>query len=351
MSTTPTTILERSTNSELPPEPPESTRSFASVVVSRVLYQREIGVITALAALCLYGTFGTDGFASRANLLNVGQQSSLIGIMAVGMTFVIICGEIDLSVGSIYVLSSMVTGMLLQHDVPWVPAVIVGVASGAACGAVNGVLTVVLKVPSFIVTLGTLSIFRGVSLLMTNAAPISLDRDIPNIDTFSYLGTGRPFGVPMQLIVMIGIVIVGAFLLRSTRFGFHVYAVGGSREAARLCGIPVARIRIMSFVILGTLSGFAGIVGLAFLLYAQGTTGTGLELVVITAVIIGSAALFGGSGRMLGTLVGVLLIATLQNVLILAGISSFWQTVVIGVVIVASVALDTWARQRRVASR
>lgn len=347
MPRTPTTMLERPADKDAMVANEANGRSFGGALVSRILYQREFGVMTALAVLCLYGTFGTDGFATRANLLNVGQQSSLIGIMAVGMTFVIICGEIDLSVGSIYVFASMVTGMLLQHDVPWVLAVVIGVASGAGCGAVNGVLTVVLKVPSFIVTLGTLSIFRGVSLLMTNAAPISLDRDIPNIDTFSYLGTGRPFGVPMQLIVMIAIVIVGAFLLRSTRFGYHVYAVGGSREAARLCGIPVGRIRILSFVIVGALSGFAGIVGLSFLLYAQGTTGTGLELVVITAVIIGSAALFGGSGRMLGTLVGVLLIATLQNVLILAGISSFWQTVVIGVVIVASVALDTWARQRR----
>ncbi len=120
---------------------------------------------------------------------------------------------------------------------------------------------------------------------------------------------------------------VGAFALRWTRFGFHVYAVGGSREAARLCGIATASVRIVSFVIVGVLAALAGIVGLSFLLYAQGTTGTGLELLVITAVIIGGAALFGGSGTMLGTLVGVLLIATLQNVLILAGISSFWQIV------------------------
>lgn len=316
-------------------------------LLGHVLYQREIGVITALVALCLYGTFGTDGFASRANLLNVGQQASLIGIMAVGMTFVIISGEIDLSVGSIYVVSSMVTGLLLEHGTNWVVALIIGVVAGALCGAVNGALTVVLKIPSFIVTLGTLSVFRGIALLMTNAAPISLDRSLPNISSYSYLGTGRPLGIPMQLILMLGIVVIGAFVLRATLFGYHVYAVGGSREAARLCGIPVSRVRIMSFVILGALSGLAGIIGLAFLQYAQGTTGSGLELVVITAVIIGSAALFGGSGRMLGTLVGVLLIATLQNVLILAGVSSFWQSVVIGVVIIASVGLDAWARRRQ----
>jgi ribose/xylose/arabinose/galactoside ABC-type transport system permease subunit len=134
-----------------------------------------------------------------------------------------------------------------------------------------------------------------------------------------------------------------------TRFGYHVYAVGGSRDAARLCGIATARVRIISFVIAGVLSALAGTLGLAFLQYVQGSTGTGLELLVITSVIIGGAALFGGSGTMLGTLVGILLIATLQNVLILAGISAFLQTVAIGLVIIASVAFDTWIRRRAAA--
>jgi len=330
--------------------PPAAERPAPTVTqraVRALLRQREIGVIAALAALCLYGALGTDGFASRANLLNVGQQASLIGIMAVGMTFVIISGEIDLSVGSIYVLASMIVGTLLEHGVNWIVAVAAGILTGALCGAVNGALTVVLKVPSFIITLGTLSIFRGTALLMTNAAPISLDRTIPNIGAFTRLGTSRPGGIPMQLLIMIGVALLGGFLLHATRFGFHVYAVGGSREAAHLCGIPVVRLRIAAFMLSGATAGLAGTIGLAFLLYAQGTTGSGLELVVITAVIIGSAALFGGSGRMLGTVIGVLLIATLQNVLILAGISSFWQTVMIGVVIIASVAVDTWARGKQ----
>lgn len=329
------------------PEEPAAVAVRPTSKLALLVRQREIGVITALLALCVYGTFGTDGFASRDNLLNVGQQASLIGIMAVGMTFVIISGEIDLSVGSTYVLASMVVGMLLQRNVNWVVAVLLGVLLGAIAGVINGVLTVALKLPSFIVTLGTLSVFRGTALLLTDAAPISLDQSLPNISSFSYLGTGKLFGIPMQLIIMLAVVIIGAFVLHFTRFGYHVYAVGGSREAARLCGIPTTAVRIASFAILGALSALAGIIGLSFLLYAQGTTGTGLELLVITAVIIGSAALFGGSGTMLGTLVGVLLIATLQNVLILARISSFWQTIVIGVVIIASVAFDTWVRHRR----
>jgi ribose transport system permease protein len=315
-------------------------------IARRVLFQREIGVVTALVLLCTYGTFGTDGFAAKTNLLNVGQQVSLIGIMAIGMTFVIVAGEIDLSVGSTYALASTVTGLLLAHGHNWIVAVAAGILAGAGCGLVNGLVTVGLGLPSFIVTLGTLSVFRGVALLATNAAPITLDQTVPNISSFSYLGEGRPLGIPMQLIIMLALVAVGGFLLRFMRFGFRIYAVGGSREAARLCGIPVAGVRIASFVIAGALSGVAGVLGLSFLLYSQGTTGTGLELLVITAVIIGGAALFGGSGTMIGTLVGVFLIGALQNILVLANVSSFWQTIVIGVVIVAAVAFDTWVRRR-----
>jgi ribose transport system permease protein len=312
----------------------------------RVLHQRELGVIAALVMLCVYGTVGTDGFLTTDNLLNVGQQGSLIGIMAVGMTFVIVTGEIDLSVGSIYVLASTVVGVLLEHGMDWELALVIGMAIGAAAGLVNGLITVTLGLPSFIVTLGTLSVFRGVALLSTNASPINLDSAHHNIDQFSLLGNGTWFGIPMQLLILVVVAGLGAFVLRYTRFGFHVYAVGGSREAARLCGIAADRVRVLAFVIVGALSALAGTIGLAYLLNVQGTTGTGLELLVITAVIIGGAALFGGSGTMLGTVVGVLLIAALQNVLVLANLSSYWQTIVIGVVIIAAVAFDAWVRRR-----
>jgi ribose transport system permease protein len=314
--------------------------------VLRTLTQRETGVVAALLLLCTVGTFATDGFLVGENLLNVGQQVSLIGIMAVGMTFVIITGEIDLSVGSIYALSSVVAGLMLQDGTHWILAVFAAIAVGAAAGLVNGLITVGFGLPSFIVTLGTLSVFRGISLLITDGAPISLDDTLPNIASFSYLGLGRPLGIPMQLIFMAAVAIVGALVLFFTRFGFHVYAVGGSREAARLCGVAVGRVRVLGLVIVGALSGLAGVLGLSFLLYVQGTTGAGLELLVITAVIIGGAALFGGSGTMVGTVVGVLLIGALQNILVLGGVSSFWQTIVIGVVIVAAVAFDTWLRRQ-----
>ena len=221
--------------------PIAARRNRLQGIARRVLFQREIGVVTALVVLCAYGTFGTDGFAAKTNLLNVGQQVSLIGIMAIGMTFVIVSGEIDLSVGSTYALASTVTGLLLSHGHNWITAVIAGVLAGAGCGLVNGLVTVGLGLPSFIVTLGTLSIFRGVALLATNAAPITLDQSVGNISSFSYLGEGRPLGIPMQLIIMLGLVAVGGFLLRYMRFGFRIYAVGGSREAARLWVSPLRR--------------------------------------------------------------------------------------------------------------
>jgi ribose transport system permease protein len=326
-------------------------RRGAAPLLQRALRQREFGVIAALLILCLYGAVGTHGFLTKDNLLNIGQQGSLIGIMAVGMTFVIVTGEIDLSVGSIYVLSSTVVGELLVHGTDWILALLVGMAVGAAAGLVNGLVTVWLRLPSFIVTLGTLSVFRGIALLTTDAQPINLDDAVHNIDQFSYLGTATVFGIPMQLAILIVVAAIGGFVLRYTRFGYHVYAVGGSREAARLCGIATSRVRVLGFVIVGALSALSGTIGLAYLLNVQGTTGTGLELLVITAVIIGGAALFGGSGTMLGTLVGVMLIAALQNVLVLADLGSYWQTLVIGVVIIAAVGFDAWVRRRSAAAQ
>lgn len=313
-----------------------------------MLAARESGVFCALLLLFLIGTFAAPGFLSVNNLLTVGQQVAQVGIMAVGMTFVIVTAEIDLSVGSTYALGAAVTGLLLVHGQPIWLACLAGLGAGFCAGLVNGLATVFLHLPSFIVTLGSLSAIRGLTLLLTGGAPISLDGNDPAIQAFSLLGQGLLFGlVPMELVLMLIIFALGSILMARTRFGFHLYAVGGSAEAARLCGINVSFVRAASFTLLGGLSAFAGILGLSFLNYVQGVTGTGLELTVISAVIIGGTALFGGSGTMAGTLIGVFLIGILQNILVLAGLSSFWQTLVIGVVIVLAVALDTWLRRGR----
>lgn len=313
-----------------------------------LLHAREAGVFAALVLLFILGTVLSPSFVQGDNLLSVGQQIAQIGIMAVGATFVIVNGEIDLSVGSIYALAAISTGMLIAAGIAWPLAVLIGLAIGAFAGLLNGLAVVVLGVPSFIVTLGTLSVFRGVTLLISNGAPISLSSSQPGVAEFTLLGQGRLFGViPMQLIFFAVIAALGVLLLSRSRFGFNTYAVGGNQEAARLVGINVKRVKVGAFVLSGLTAAVAGVLGLSFLSYVQGVTGTGLELTVISAVIIGGAALFGGSGTMLGTVIGVAFIGILQNILNINGISSFWQTVVTGSVIVAAVAADAWQRRRK----
>lgn len=314
----------------------------------KLLHAREAGVFAALVLLVVLGTVLSPSFLQAGNLLSVGQQVSQIGIMAIGATFVIINGEIDLSVGSIYALSAIATGMAIAGGVAWPLAIVIGLAVGVVAGLVNGLAVVLLGVPSFIVTLGSLSVFRGVALLISDGKPISLSTAQAGVADFNLLGQGRLFGVvPMQLIVFAVIIVLGVVLLSRSRLGFNTYAVGGNKEAARLVGINVGGVKLIAFVLSGFTAAVAGVLGLSFLSYVQGVTGTGLELTVISAVIIGGAALFGGSGTMWGTVIGVLFIGILQNILNINGISSFWQTVVTGLVIVAAVAADTWQRKRK----
>lgn len=325
----------------------QTDRSIAASA-RRVLHMREAGVFIALIALFILGTVLSPSFVNGSNLLSVGQQIAQIGIMAVGATFVIINGEIDLSVGSIYALSAVAAGMAIVAGLPWVVAIMIALAVGAVAGLLNGLAVVVLGVPSFIVTLGTLSVFRGATLLISDGAPISLSSSIPGVTEFTLIGQGRLFGViPMQLIIFAAVAALGVILLSRSRLGYNSYAVGGNKEAARLAGINVGAVKITAFVLSGLTAAIAGVLGLSFLAYVQGVTGTGMELTVISAVIIGGAALFGGSGTMWGTVIGVTFIGVLQNILNINGISSFWQTVITGLVIVAAVALDTWQKRRK----
>lgn len=317
-------------------------------LVSRILGSRESGVLAALVVLIIVGSTFADGFTSLSNVSNVTQQVAQLGIMAVGMTFVILQGEIDLSIGSIYALGAVTCGMTITAGQPIILGILVGVAVGALAGLINGLATVKLGIPSFIVTLGGLSAYRGVALLLTDGAPISLPSGDPATAAFSAIARTRFLGVvPSQFLIMLAVFALGVLLLRGTTFGFHVYAVGGNREAARLCGINTGRVRIVAFIISGALAAGAGVLSLSFLSYVQGVTGTGLELSVISAVILGGCALFGGSGSMTGTLIGVTIMGVLQNTLVLLGLSSFWQTFSVGVLVVGAVALDTWLRSRR----
>lgn len=321
--------------------------------IGSIIAARETGVLLALLVICVFLTFATSSFLTVRNLLNVGRQISLLGIMAVGMTFVLVSREVDLSVGSTYAISGLVTGMLIVRGSALIPALSAGLLVGMAIGAMNGVLSTYGKLPSFIATLGMLSVVRGAALLITDGQPVTVDTTRGGrsevVDQFYQLGQGQLFGIiPMLLVWFLIVAAISWIVLAKTTFGFRVYAVGGSEKAARLSGIQVFHTKILTFTLMGLLSAIAGILSLAFLPSGQaGRTGVGLELDVIAAAIVGGASLSGGEGTILGTIFGTLIIGILRNGLVLLSISPFWQTTAIGLVIICAVGIDKWTGLRR----
>jgi len=321
--------------------------------IGSIIAARETGVLLALLVICVFLTFATSSFLTVRNLLNVGRQISLLGIMAIGMTFVLVSREVDLSVGSTYAISGLVTGMLIVRGSALIPALSAGLLVGMVIGTMNGVLSTYGKLPSFIATLGMLSVVRGAALLITDGQPVTVDTTRGGrsevVDQFYQLGQGQLFGmIPMLLVCFLIVAAISWLVLAKTTFGFRVYAVGGSEKAARLSGIQVFHTKILTFALMGLLSAIAGILSLAFLPSGQaGRTGVGLELDVIAAAIVGGASLSGGEGTILGTIFGTLIIGILRNGLVLLSISPFWQTTAIGLVIICAVGIDKWTGLRR----
>jgi ribose transport system permease protein len=326
--------------------------TLGRMTLTRLLRAREAGVFLALFAMCLFLSMATRGFLTSLNLFNVGRQISLLGIMSVGMTFVLISGEVDLSVGSTYAFCGLSTGMLIIAGWSLAPALIVGLIAGAAIGSINGLLSTYGRLPSLITTLGMLSIVRGAALIMTNGEPVTVNArngarpDV--LDAFDFMGQGYLFGVvPMQLVFFAAVAIVAWVILSYTNFGFRIFAVGGSAKAARVSGIHVNKVKIWAFVLMGMLAAFAGILSLAFLPSGQaGRTGLGLELDVIAATIVGGSSLSGGEGTILGSILGVLIIGVMRNGLVLMGVSPFVQELMIGLVIIIAVGIDKWTTRR-----
>lgn len=320
----------------------------------RLISARETGVFLALILMGVFLTISSPPFLTVTNLLNVGRQVSLLGILAVGMTFVLISGEVDLSIGSVYALGGLSTGILLLQGWDVLPSILGGLGIGVGIGLINGVLSTYGRLPSFITTLGMLSAVRGIALLITSGQPVTVDAAFggkpKELDLFFSLGQGKLFDIiPMQLVFFVIVAILGWLLLARSTLGFRVYAVGGSSRAARVSGISVYGTKIAAFVLMGALAAFAGILGMSFLPSGQaGRTGVGLELDVIAATIVGGSSLSGGEGTILGTVLGVLIIGVLRNGLVLLGISPFWQTTIVGLVIILAVGIDKWTRTRRV---
>jgi ribose/xylose/arabinose/galactoside ABC-type transport system permease subunit len=297
---------------------------------------RRFGTLIGLIALCAVLWALTPHFLTISNLLNVAQQTSINAIVAVGMTFVILSGGIDLSVGSIVALSGVALGLALQADQPVVVALLIAIGVGIACGQVNGVLIDRGGLPPFIVTLGTMSMARGAALVMTEGRPISgFD------EGFRALATGTLAFIPAPIVVMGAVYAFAHLVLTRTTFGRYVYAIGGNEEATRLSGVRVHLHKPAIYAVSGLTSAVAAIILTARLNSAQPIAGMMYELDAIAATVIGGTSLMGGEGSLAGTLIGALIMGVLRNGLNLLGVSSFLQQIVIGGVIVGAVLVDT----------
>jgi ribose transport system permease protein len=296
---------------------------------------RQFGTLFGLFVLVILLWILTPHFLTISNLLNVAQQTSINAIIAVGMTFVIITAGIDLSVGSIMAFSGVVLASALDAGLPLPLALLIGLAIGMACGLFNGLLITYGHLPPFISTLGMMSVARGAALLYTQGRPISGFGE-----NFRSLATGEIIGLPAPVIIMIFIYIIAHFVLTRTKLGRYTYAIGGNEEAAVLSGINVKFFKTMVYGLCGMLSGLAAIILTARLNSAQPIAGIMYELDAIAATVIGGTSLMGGEGRIVGTLIGALIMGVLRNGLNLLGISSFIQQIVIGSVIIIAVLID-----------
>jgi ribose transport system permease protein len=306
-----------------------------------VIAARQFGTVIGLAALCVVLWILTPYFLTVSNLLNIAEQTSINAIVAVGMTFVILSGGIDLSVGSIVALSGVVLGTALQGGQPIPVALLLGLLVGLACGLANGALISWGGLPPFIVTLGTMSIARGAALLFTEGRPVS------GFDaSFRVLATGRAGFIPAPVIAMVLVYAVAHFALTRTTFGRYVYAIGGNEEATRLSGVAIRFHKTMIYGVSGLMSAAAAVILTARLNSAQPIAGMMYELDAIAATVIGGTSLMGGEGSLGGTLVGALIMGVLRNGLNLLGVSSFLQQIVIGGVIVVAVLLDTVLKRK-----
>ncbi|MCF7944518.1 MAG: ABC transporter permease [Spirochaetia bacterium] len=316
--------------------------------VSARTSMREVGVLLALIILIVFFSFTSPFFLRVNNLINIVRQISLLGIIAMGMTMIIVSGEIDLSVGAVYGATAITAGMILINGgLVWV-AIVASLLVGSFFGILNGVLATYGKIPALIVTLGMMNIARGAALVLSGARVISLSPrtvDAAGLDFFLFLGQGKIFSIPVISIIFIIIVIISNFLYKKTILGFRMRAVGGNSSAAKASGLNRNLIKIFAFAITGFFCAVAGILNLSFLANVQGTTGNGLELDVIAAVIIGGTSLTGGEGTIIGTLIGVLIMGVLKNGIVLLGVSPFFQMLIIGMVIIGAVAIDMWSRK------
>lgn len=297
----------------------------------------QLGPLIGLVVIVIILGLLNDTFFTMSNIFNLLRQVSVNALIAFGMTLVILTAGIDLSVGSLLALGSALTAGLLASGTDPILAVFIGLFIGFALGAINGLIITKGKVAPFIATLATMTIFRGATLVFTDGKPIT---GLSDSFVFEMIGKGYVLGVPFPVIIMLVVFVILFFVLRSTVFGRQVYAIGGNEEASTLSGIKSDRVKIWVYSITGMLSVLAGIIITSRLNSAQPTAGMSYELDAIAAVVIGGTSLAGGRGRIVGTLIGALIIGVIDNGLNLLNVSSFYQQIVKGGVILLAVLMD-----------
>lgn len=295
-------------------------------------------VTVSVVGICIIMSMVSEAFATGENFFNITRNFAFIGIMALGMTAVIITAGIDLSVGSIMGLVGIVTGLVLNAGFPLWVGISAGLLTALACGAVNGVLIAYLQLSPFVVTLGMLSIARSLALVVSNNKMIY--QFGPDEELFFALGGGTTFGVAHPVIVLVMLTLVFGFIFNFTAWGRHVFAIGGNEQAARLTGVPVDMIKVTVYMMSGLMAGVAAILIVGWLGAVTNALGMTYELRVIASTVIGGANLMGGQGGAYGALIGAALIEVIRNSLLLAGVDPYWQGAFVGLFIILAVLLE-----------
>ena len=298
---------------------------------------RQYGLLIVFGIICLIISLITPQFLTLSNLTIIVTQVSINALLAFGVTFVIITGGIDLSLGSIVAVTGVTSAMLAHPDsYPVLIPIVMGLLAGLLMGAFNGFIITKSKIAPFIVTLGTMTIGRGLALILSDGRPVS------NLsDSFNYLGSGTVFGIPFLILIFILVFALCSIILSKTILGRHIYAIGGNEQAARASGINIDRVKLSVYSISGLLAGLAGILLASRITTGQPNAGAGFELDAIAAVVIGGTSTTGGRGTMTGTLIGVLLIGVINNGLDLLNVTSYYQQVVMGIIIIGAVIVDS----------
>lgn len=306
----------------------------------KIMAARELGVILVLIILIVLMSVASPVFLSTTNLINIVRQTVEIGIMAVGMTMLIIAGELDLSIGSLFASTAMIGAVLFKAQWNATLVFIIVIFAGMVIGGCNGLLVTRARIPSFIVTLGTMKILRSVAYAVSNGKSVSV---FPESATESWVWVlGKSIGIiPVQVILMLILFAVGYVVLKKTSYGYQIYATGGNPRAAQLSGINTANVKLVAFMIMGVLCAAAALVSTTYLGSVTTTSGEGREMDAIAAVILGGAALSGGRGTMLGTFIGAIIMSVVKNGMVLLSVPVFWQDGFIGVVVILAVLVDT----------